>query len=672
MATDTASDITRRPALAVKHRPRRLADVVGQRGARRALAASVLSGEVPHQLLLSGSSGLGKTTVARIFAAALLCEDPPGDGDCCGRCASCCAIWDPRDTHPDVIEMDAASHGGKDEIAALGGRVGLAPIRGNWKVFIVDEAHGISRAGADAFLKLLEEPPDHVVFILATTEANKMLATIRGRCIEIGFAPPTRDELVEHVTAVAASEGWELPDGVAADIVDVTGDELGVRGVLSALDKLSGLLSTGDVTRDTVTDTLGAPPQRQIAELATAIGSGDLAGAFAATDALCGRYPAPAVRRGLLRELRSALRNANRHEAAAAARRVAAIAEVGDDRAWLDVGVARATHAALDGAAGLSELVARAERAATELHRHLTATPAPAPASTPREEAPASQPPSQPSAADAASPEPQQERRADTRAERADTATPASDDGDPGPSEPPPDSWDTDDDAPPPARTRTRDRRQRRGGNDRRGTGAAPAGDTVPRPSGETAADTTVVAAGDVDDPWFSDPGAETISPAGSGSERGQSGGPTTGTRPSTTKAPAKKAAAKKAPAKKAAKKAAPKRPARNAASPDNSGGGDAAGPQGARRRTGVPSGSRDTATVDLERLGGLVAARDELVAKILAQLTVRAEGGTVTVVVPAALVGAVRERPQVRSVVDAAATALGATAVNWKAQRST
>ena len=152
-------------------------------------------------------SGLGKTTLARCVAAALLCLDPK-DGDACRVCESCLDISDPSRTHPDVIEFDAASNGQKDQIRELAARAQVAPVRSQHRVYIIDEAHGLSRDGGQAFLKLLEEPPPHVIFMLATTDPEKMLRTNRSRCVEFSLSRPTDRELAEHLVRVA--EGVSL------------------------------------------------------------------------------------------------------------------------------------------------------------------------------------------------------------------------------------------------------------------------------------------------------------------------------------------------------------------------------------------------------------------------------------------------------------------------------
>lgn len=262
-------------SLATQFRPASLSQVVGQKHATSVLRAALKRGSLPQQILFSGGSGLGKTTLARCVAAALLCKAPI-DGDACRVCESCIDISDPSRTHPDVIEFDAASNGQKDQIRELAARAQVSPVRSNHRVYIIDEAHGLSRDGGQAFLKLLEEPPAHVIFMLATTDPEKMLKTNRSRCVEFVLSRPTDDELAEHLVKVAESSSMSLSQESALFLVRNTDDSLGVRGLLMSLEKISSMLSWGispDVSE--VASLLGLPPSSKIASLVAAIDDAD-------------------------------------------------------------------------------------------------------------------------------------------------------------------------------------------------------------------------------------------------------------------------------------------------------------------------------------------------------------------------------------------------------------
>lgn len=279
-------------SLATRHRPRRFADVVGQRHVKVPLQRAIASRSLPQQLLFSGGSGLGKTTLARICAAALLCESKEPSrsaGDCCGICPGCLDVA--MGTHPDVIEVDAASNGRVDEIRELASRAYLAPMRGSHRIYIIDEAHGLSAAGGQAFLKLLEEPPAHVIFMLATTDPEKMLHTNRSRCTEFELAPPSRQEFVDNILRVAAVEGVSISELTASEVVSASASELGLRGTLMSLEKILPSLRE-DPNADTA-DLLGRPSYAAIADLCSAISSGDSARIVATFSTLRARFPVP-------------------------------------------------------------------------------------------------------------------------------------------------------------------------------------------------------------------------------------------------------------------------------------------------------------------------------------------------------------------------------------------
>lgn len=254
--------------LARKYRPRSFAELAGQKHVSAILRRAIMRGNLPQQLLFSGGSGLGKTTVARIAAAAVLCSTPldqRDQGDACMRCESCLDVWDTSRMHPDVIEFDAASHGSKDEIREIASKAQLASMRGGKKIYIIDEAHGLSGPGGQAFLKLLEEPPSHVIFMLATTDPGKMLETNRGRCTEFELIRPSDKDIFESLQRVAQGENWVVSESVARAVMLATSPALGMRGILMTLEKLSFLFQQGlEPTDEELASLLGAPTKTSL------------------------------------------------------------------------------------------------------------------------------------------------------------------------------------------------------------------------------------------------------------------------------------------------------------------------------------------------------------------------------------------------------------------------
>ncbi|HEV2061277.1 MAG TPA: DNA polymerase III subunit gamma/tau, partial [Solirubrobacteraceae bacterium] len=226
------------PSLYRRHRPRSFADVVGQEHVVRTLRNAVEQGKVHHAYLFVGSRGTGKTSMAKILAACLNCErGPTVEPD--GTCASCRAIASA--TSLDVIEMDAASNNSVDDIRDLRERVAFAPVSGKHKVYILDEAHMLTPAAWNAFLKTLEEPPPNTVFVLATTEANKILPTVADRCHRFDFTRPTVEQIGRVLQRVAAAESIDIPpDALALVARHATGSFRDALGTLEQLVTYSG------------------------------------------------------------------------------------------------------------------------------------------------------------------------------------------------------------------------------------------------------------------------------------------------------------------------------------------------------------------------------------------------------------------------------------------------
>ena len=265
---------TRHQALYRRYRPQTPAEVLGQDHVVRALTGAIREGRLHHAFLFCGPRGTGKTSTARILAKMVNCASGP-TAEPCGGCEGCVSIRE--GTHLDVVEIDAASHGGVDDARELREKAPTAPVQGREKVYIIDEAQRLSREAFDALLKVFEEPPPGVRFVLATTEPHKMPATIVGRCQRFDFRRHSMEGLSGLVQKVAADEGIALDESAAHAIA--RNAEGSARDALSLLDQAAVL--GGERVDDAIVQALLGVPRSQVQiELADAVAVGDARGAF--------------------------------------------------------------------------------------------------------------------------------------------------------------------------------------------------------------------------------------------------------------------------------------------------------------------------------------------------------------------------------------------------------
>ena len=234
-----------------KYRPMSFDSVVGQQALTTTLKNAVKSGKLAHAYLFCGPRGVGKTTCARIFAKAINCEHPTADGEACNECESCKAFSEGRSYN--IFELDAASNNSVENIKALMDQTRIPPQVGRYKVFIIDEVHMLSTAAFNAFLKTLEEPPAHVIFILATTEKHKILPTILSRCQIYDFERMTVPNIIDHLKRVAEKEDIQYEEEALSVIAEKA--DGGMRDALSIFDQAASF-SQGNITYQKVIEDL--------------------------------------------------------------------------------------------------------------------------------------------------------------------------------------------------------------------------------------------------------------------------------------------------------------------------------------------------------------------------------------------------------------------------------
>ena len=266
-------------ALYRKWRPRTFSDVSGQETVTTALKNELTTGRLSHAYLFTGCRGTGKTTCAKILAKAVNCAHPV-NGDPCNECAVCRGIDD--GSILDVAEIDAASNNGVDSIRDLRDEVAFTPVSGKYRVYIIDEVHMLSAGAFNALLKTLEEPPAHVILILATTEVHKLPATILSRCQRFDFGRIRPEDIAARIHYVAGQEGLTVTDEAAMLLARLADGAL--RDALSLLDQCASV--SHEITLDTVTQVTGMAGQETLCELTACVARQDAAAALALVDRL--------------------------------------------------------------------------------------------------------------------------------------------------------------------------------------------------------------------------------------------------------------------------------------------------------------------------------------------------------------------------------------------------
>lgn len=254
-----------------KYRSRNFDEVIGQEYVVQSVQNALKEGKVGHAYLFCGPRGTGKTTMARLLARAINCENPSEAP--CGKCASCKAAME--GTHPDIIEINAANATGVDDIREIIEKAQLVPMMSKHKVYIIDEVHQLSSSASSALLKILEEPPQHVIFILATTDPQKMLKTIISRCQRFDFSKVDTDKIQMHLLDIAKAEGFTLEDGAAKKIAQLA--DGGMRDALSILEQANAF-SLGNITEKAVDSMYGLASMDEKIGFADDLANGNVEG----------------------------------------------------------------------------------------------------------------------------------------------------------------------------------------------------------------------------------------------------------------------------------------------------------------------------------------------------------------------------------------------------------
>ncbi len=266
-------------ALYRKYRPQTFSEVYGQDHIVDTLKGELASGKISHAYLFTGTRGTGKTSCAKILAKAVNCLSPK-DGDPCLECEACRMVADEEAT--DIVELDAASNNGVDHVRLLREQIAFTPNALKYRVYIIDEVHMLSIAAFNALLKTLEEPPEHAIFILATTEVHKLPTTILSRCQRFDFKRIETDKIVERIKFVSDAEGFNITDD-AATLIAAAADG-GMRDALSILDLCVSV--SADITEKTVTDVCGMSGHEYLNRLSDAVINGNTSEALSLIDDL--------------------------------------------------------------------------------------------------------------------------------------------------------------------------------------------------------------------------------------------------------------------------------------------------------------------------------------------------------------------------------------------------